>query len=143
MPGDAEREAWLKQRGNGFSDEFSDAARSITVLKRDGAMQRENAADERADGQSLQLQAPTVDPRIARQREKIAQFVSAFAKAGLAAPKKDAARARLASKRIKTQVLAAEAPAKQMLLDQAAASVPTVAPAQDAMMAMLADQAAM
>ena len=118
MPGDAEREAWLRHRANGFSDEFRDAARAISATKRNGAMQRENAADEKVDGQSLRLQgAAGVDPQIERQREKIAQFVGAMARAGLAAPK-DEARARLMVMHGKAQseLLAAKTPAKQMLL---------------------------
>jgi len=74
MPDDAEREQWLRERVNGYSDEFSSAARAITDSDDEQKMVRENNDEEAADGQ----QGTAEDSHLSALRHNIAQFVGAF-----------------------------------------------------------------
>jgi len=74
MPDDAQREEWLKQRANGYSDEFSRAAQAISNSDHEQSMVRENSADEAEDGQ----QGAAEDSHVSTLRQNIAQFVGAF-----------------------------------------------------------------
>jgi len=74
MPDDAEREQWLRDRGNGYSDEFSSAARAITDSDDEQKMVRENNDEEAADGQ----QGAAEDSHLLALRHNISQFVGAF-----------------------------------------------------------------
>ena len=74
VPGEVQRETWLRTRGNGFTDEFYGAAKRLTRKSRAHGLDGAAAYSTREPGEG----AGGKSARVASMRNKIAKFVGAF-----------------------------------------------------------------